>query len=175
MSETFYIVHDWMVENLKLTGSRLAVYAIIYSFSQNGGWFQGTASYLCRRSGLTERGVRKALKSLRDDGYIEKKERSHNGHTYIDYRSLYPGTKFTHEQSSPMNKVPGVGEQSSGGWVNKVPPIINIDNKKIINNARARTRNRFHDFQQLENVDYDRIEAMLTGKISPSEEYPEKI
>ena len=39
------------------------------------------------------------------------------------------------------------------------------DNKKIINNARAR-KNKFHDYPQRTDTDYDTIEDYLTGKLS---------
>ena len=164
--DKFIIIYDWMVEDLKLSGNRLIVYGIIYSFSKNGEWFQGSASYLCKRSGVTERGIRKILKGLREDGLLAKKERIQNGVIYVDYRAIDPGTKFTREQSSPVNKVPLPREQSSVGGVNKVPIIINKDNKKIINNARA--RNKFHNFPQRNDTDYDALEDYLTGKISNS-------
>ena len=163
--DKFIIIYDWMVEDLKLSGNRLIVYGIIYSFSKNGEWFQGSATYLCKRSGITERGIRKILKGLRNDGYISKKERIQNGVIYADYRALHPGTKFTREQSSPVNKVPLPREQSSVGGVNKVPIIINKDNKKIINNARAK-KNKFHNYPQRTDTDYDMIEDYLTGKVS---------
>ena len=98
--DKFVIIYDWMVERLQLSGNRLIIYGIIYSFSKNGEWFQGSASYLCKRSGVTERGIRKILKGLREDGLLAKKERIQNGVIYIDYRAIDPGTKFTHEQSS---------------------------------------------------------------------------
>lgn len=163
--DKFIIIYDWMVENLQLSGNRLIVYGIIYSFSKKGGWFQGSASYLCKRSGVTERGIRKILKGLREDGLIAKKERIQNGVIYVDYRTIDHGTKFTREQSSPLNKVPLPREQSSVGGVNKVPTIINKDNKKIINNARAK-KNKFHNYPQRTDTDYDMIENYLTGKMS---------
>lgn len=163
--DKFVIIYDWMVERLKLSGNRLIIYGIIYGFSKNGEWFQGSAAYLCKRSGVTERGIRKILKGLREDGLLAKKERIQNGVIYVDYRAINPGTKFTPEQSSPLNKVPLPPEQSSVGGVNKVPIIINKDNKKIINNARAK-KNKFHDFPQRTDTDYDTIEDYLTGKLS---------
>ena len=44
--EKFIIIPEWMID-IGLRGNRLLVYAVIYGYSRNGGWFQGSASYLC--------------------------------------------------------------------------------------------------------------------------------
>ncbi len=44
----YYSVQGWMVKDLNLKGNELAVFAIIYGFSQdNETWFTGSLNYLC--------------------------------------------------------------------------------------------------------------------------------
>lgn len=100
MNEQFIIIYPWMVEELKLTGNRLVIFAIIYGFSRNGDWFQGSISFLCKRSGITEKGVRKVLKGLCEDKLLERKERPYKGIKYVDYRVSDHGTKYRGEQST---------------------------------------------------------------------------
>ena len=46
-NENFVVTHGWMINELNLKGNELAVYAIIYGFSQaENQFFTGTAQYL---------------------------------------------------------------------------------------------------------------------------------
>lgn len=164
MNEQFIIIYPWMVDELKLTGNRLVIFAIIYGFSRNGDWFQGSISFLCKRSGITEKGVRKVLKGLCEDKLLERKERPYKGIKYVDYRVSDHGTKYRGEQSTEGNKVPLGTVQSTEGVRYKVPTKVNIESNKKVNNARA--RNKFTNYPQRENVDYDMIEAALINRVS---------
>ena len=43
-NENFILIQGWMINNLKLSGNDLLVYAIIYGFTQDGEqWFEGLA------------------------------------------------------------------------------------------------------------------------------------
>lgn len=167
MNDQFIIIYPWMVEEMKLTGNRLVIFAIIYGFSRNGDWFQGSVSFLCRRSGITEKGVRKVLKGLCEDKLLERKDRPHKGIKYVDYRASNHGTKYRGEQSTEGNKVPSGTVQSTEGVRYRVPTKVNIESNKKINNARA--RNRFTDYPQRDDIDFDMIEAVLTKQVSPSD------
>lgn len=167
MNEQFIIIYPWMVEELKLTGNRLVIFAIIYGFSRNGDWFQGSISFLCRRSGIVEKSVRNVLKGLCEDRLLERRERPHKGMKYVDYRAITLGKKYRGEQSTEGNKVPSGTVKSTEGVRYKVPTKVNIESNKKVKNARA--RNKFTDYPQREDIDFETIEAVLTKQISPSD------
>lgn len=58
-----------MVSELGLSGTELLVYALVYSFSRTG-YFNGSRSYIAKRTGASLRSVDRALHSLVDKGYI---------------------------------------------------------------------------------------------------------
>ena len=107
--ENYIVVKESMVTELKLKGSELLAYALIYGFSQDGNsWFQGSQSYIAKWCSVSQRQIVKTLKKLEEKGCIEKKETIwKNGSKHCYYRAIR--TKFTEpsEQSShsSLNKV----------------------------------------------------------------------
>lgn len=110
--QNFYVVQGWMVSDLGLKGNELAVYAIIYGFSQaEQQYYTGSAQYLADWIQSSKRTVLAALKSLTEKGCIEKRERIENGVKFCDYRCNffitpvkkfhYPDEKFS---SPPVKK-----------------------------------------------------------------------
>lgn len=104
--QNFYVVQGWMVSDLGLKGNELAVYAIIYGFSQaEQQYYTGSAQYLADWIQSSKRTVLAALKSLTEKGCIEKRERIENGVKFCDYRCNffitpvkklhYPSEKFS--------------------------------------------------------------------------------
>jgi predicted transcriptional regulator len=74
MKNTQYItIQGWMVNELKLKGNDLIVYAVIYGFSQDGeSKFSGSIDYLCKTINGTRPTVRKAIKNLLNRNLIIK-------------------------------------------------------------------------------------------------------
>ena len=64
-----YSVHTFMTEGMKLSGTRLLVYALIYSFSRHGE-FSGSRRYIASATGATLRTVDRAIDFLLERGYI---------------------------------------------------------------------------------------------------------
>lgn len=79
--ENFYQIHGWMLNRLKLKGTQLSAYAIIYGFTQDGQTeFAGSLQYLCDFTGVSSKTtMQKALKELVDKQLIIKKETTING------------------------------------------------------------------------------------------------
>ncbi len=118
-NSNYIVIQGFMVKELKLKGTELLVYAIIYGFSQDGkGKFTGSWKYLASWCNVTERDIAKVLKKLVDKGLIEKEKTMNK----VQYRV---GTKFMLK----VNKVQSVGEQSS---------YNNIDNNLDINRKNER-------------------------------------
>jgi predicted transcriptional regulator/rubrerythrin len=89
MKDNNYItIQGWMVNQLKLSGNDLLVYAIIYGFSQDEeSAFQGAMSYLAASVNASKRTVFDVLNRLVEKGLIVKKEFIKNGQKYCDYRT----------------------------------------------------------------------------------------
>lgn len=121
--ENYIVIQGFMVNELKLKGAELIVYAIIYGFSQDGkSKFTGSWKYLASWCNVTEREIAKVLKKLVDKGLIEKEKTMNK----VQYRV---GTKFILK----VNKVQSVGEQSSYNNIDN-----NINNNLDINRKNER-------------------------------------
>ena len=109
-NESYLTIQGWMVNELKLKGNELMVYAILYGFSQDGqGTYCGSQDYLAGWCNSTTRSVRKVLTSLLEKGLIEIKSTVViNGHKHHEYAVVQEQSSTTHR-----NKVPLPQEQSS--------------------------------------------------------------
>ena len=150
--EKFIIIPEWMIEN-GLTGNRVLVFALIYGYSRDGRWFQGSVSYICRRTGMSKSSALRALQSLCKDGFLQKRDRPHKGMKYVDYQAV-PSVKM-----KPVSKRDRGGVKMTPNPVSKRHTKVN---KKVKTKESIRARgNKFHNFQQRE-YDYDELERRLT-------------
>ena len=69
---TGYILHDFMKEDLGLSGVALRVYALIYSFTKSGSSCYGSIDYIAQRVGASYKSVQLALNALVAKGYVTK-------------------------------------------------------------------------------------------------------
>ncbi len=99
----YFQISGWMLNRLKLKGTDLQIYAIIYGFSQDcESEFTGSLQYLCDFTGTSRTTVIKALKSLVEKEFIIKTENNINGVIFNRYKAnlqvvkkLYGGCKET--------------------------------------------------------------------------------
>lgn len=111
-NNNFVVIQGFMINELKLKGNELFIYAIIYGFSQTEGQeFTGSLNYLASWTNSTKQGVLKNLKSLLDKGLIRKTEVYNNGVKYVKY-SIIPYNKVEHpiKQSLPNNIDNNIGD-----------------------------------------------------------------
>ena len=100
-----------MVTDLKLSGHKLIIYALIYGFSQDGkSTFNGSYDYIAKSINLSRRSTIKNLKFLIENNLVKKVHRK-KGNSYKAVKKVHP----TSEESSPV-----ASEESS--------PNIYIDN-----------------------------------------------
>ncbi|MBQ5825151.1 MAG: conserved phage C-terminal domain-containing protein [Clostridia bacterium] len=124
--DSYILIQGWMINELKLKGNELLIYAIIYGFSQdNAGEFTGGLQYLMDWTNSTKPGVIKTLKSLVNKNLIVKKEHKVDGAKYCSYRS----TKFT----GVVNKV-NQGSKQSLPEGSKQSLLNNLSTDNIENN-----------------------------------------
>ena len=73
--ENYYTIQGWMRNRLHLKGNDLHVYAMLYSFSQDGqSEFRGSIGYMADFTGANERNIHRSLNRLEKYGLIEKTE-----------------------------------------------------------------------------------------------------
>lgn len=144
--DAYLVLQPFMIKDLKLKGNELIVYACIYSFSQaDNKAFSGSLQYLADWTNSTKQGVLNCLKKLIEKGYIQKTVKGVNK---VEY-----STKF----NVLLNKVEYPIKKSLIDGVNKVDPIIKIDNKediKDINNISTPTDKKptKHKYGEHKNV-----------------------
>ena len=117
----YILIQSFMVNDLKLKGNELLIYAIIYGFSQlEGQVFSGSLQYLADWTNSTKQGVSKNLKSLVNKGLIGKKDKFINGVKFVAYYT----TKF----NGVCNKVQwGMQQSLMGGMQQSLINNININ------------------------------------------------
>lgn len=142
-NENYVLIQGWMINELKLKGNELIVYAIIYGFTQiEGQLFNGSLQYLADWTNSTKQGVVKNLKSLIEKGLIKKNDKVINGVKFCEYYV----TKF----NGVCNKVEQGIQQSL------IPPMqqsltnnINIDNtNNNINNNKKFKKPTIEEIKQ---------------------------
>ena len=130
-NENIFIVSGWMVNELKLSGNSLMVFAIIFGFSQDGeSYFTGSRKYLCDFTGASKPTIDKALNELIEKNYIYKYSEKRNDIIYNKYQVNLEILNFTTSKET----LPPCKET--------LPNNIedNIDNKEIsiINNTKEK-------------------------------------
>lgn len=116
--DSYVVIQAFMVNDLRLKGNELIVYATIYGFTQDGEhWFHGTRGYLAEWCGCTKDTAGNCLKSLVGKGLLERRERHEMGQTFVDYRAVTPRKK----QATPYEK--------TSTPLPKNQPINNLEDK----------------------------------------------
>jgi hypothetical protein len=119
-NENYILIQGWMVNELKLNGTKLLIYAIIYGFSQDGeSHFEGSLKHLQTSTGKGRSAVMNALKSLtEEDGFLVKTIISRNGITFNKYRHSLNApfgnqtTPRSESEPPPVRKVNGGGVET---------------------------------------------------------------
>lgn len=121
-NQNYITVSGWMVNELKLKGNELLIFAIIYGFSQDGQQsFSGSLQYLADWCNSTKQGILKNLKSLCEKGFIRRNENVINGVKFVEY--------YATEFNGVLNKVEqGIEQSLTGGSKQSLPNNTNIDN-----------------------------------------------
>lgn len=71
-TKEYFTVYDWMITDLRLKGSELLLYAIIYSFCKDGETMITGLEYLANRTAMTTIHVCRCLNSLQEKEVIIK-------------------------------------------------------------------------------------------------------
>jgi hypothetical protein len=134
-NENFITIQGWMLNELRLKGNALLVYAIIYGFSQTEDCeFTGSASYLCAWCGCSRQTIMTTLNKLVNEGLIIKKEEFKNNIKFCSYRVNLTGCQDS-LQGGVKKFDRGVSKNLTGGCQNSLHNNIDINNRnKTIEN-----------------------------------------
>lgn len=128
LDNNFFQITGWMLNRLKLKGTALNVYAIIYGFSQDGeSSFNGSRQYLCDFTGATKPTIDKALAELQAMDLIIKTSKKINDVVHNEYKANLEALKdfTTSKETLPPSK-----ETLQGGSKETLPHNKDINNKE---------------------------------------------
>lgn len=143
--EAYFQISGWMVnpEKMNLKGLELQLYAIIFGLSQDGNYCHPSIQYLAEFTGATDRGVRKALDKMADNGVIlKRKSAEYKTNEYLavvpDFEEPRSGESKKEELSSKKEELSSevTGTQFRGDR-NSVPQQEELSSDSIIDNNIA--------------------------------------
>ena len=109
---SYFIIYDWMIQELHLKGSELLIYAIIYSYCESGNKaFNGSLSLLSKKSGIEHRQLIRVLQRLVVKEFLAKEIAMDRGIALPIYRAVTKShhqcqkVTTTSDKMSPKNKV----------------------------------------------------------------------
>lgn len=173
-NENYIVIQGFMINELKLKGNELLVYAIIYGFSQNEQKYSGSLQYLAEWTNSTKQGVIKNLQSLVNKGLIIKNDVTLNNVKFCEYYT----TKF----NGVLNKVErGIKQSLMGGIKQSLPNNIDInnieDNKDIYKKEPKKAYGSYGRIK-LSDTEYNKLindygQELIDNQINLLDEYVE--
>ena len=148
--ENYYQITGWMVnpDKLNLSGLELQVYAIIFGFSQaRDNCYHNGTNYLAEFTGATDRGVRKAIKSLINKGLLIERKESYQKYSYI---AVVPD--FDEYSSAQSKKEKNDELSSADGELSSTHNNIYNNNNYIYTDNQTNKSSPFLSFPELPHV-----------------------
>lgn len=133
-NKNYITILGWMVNELSLSGNDLICYAVIYGFSQDDNFWEGSQSYLSDWLGVSRRTVIDILKRLISNGLIAKQEYEVNKVKFCKYKAIVPNTIRCEDSAQ------GGSEDSAHG-----------------NNNNNNKEEKDKSFSKKEHIDYNAI------------------
>lgn len=149
-NESYIVVQGWMINKLKLNGSELLIYALIYGFSQDGfSTFNGSLKYVGEFLNIDRSTVQRKINALCKKGYILKETVKVADHlTHCRYKA-----NLSILNIEGIGKMPMGHRQNATEGIGKMPTNNNI-NKTTYISKKAQEYNSFpqnkYDFGALE-------------------------
>lgn len=136
----YYVVQGWMINEMKLKGNPLLVFAIIYGFSQDGSSkYTGSLKYLQSSTNASKNTVMNSLTDLEEKGFIIKYSMIKNNIKFNEYSHNDPVVqKMIHprsekEQPGSESEQPDGSEIAPVGGAKSGHNTSNINNKPLDN------------------------------------------
>ena len=113
-NSNYVVVTGWMLNELKLSGAELMIFATIYGFSQDGeSKFDGSIQYLADWANASKRHTMRCLSELEAKGYIVKHESMYHNIKMNSYTVSPDVTSGDKMSSVPVTKCQGGGDKMS--------------------------------------------------------------
>ena len=127
--ESFFTIQAFMVNELKLKGNELLIYAIIFGFSQaENQFFTGRLNYLASWCGISSKTtVKTILNNLIDKGLLEKEDIYKNGVKYCKYKALTEIKSISIPADEDKKNCKGISKIDTGYINNCYGGISKID------------------------------------------------
>lgn len=170
-NKNYINIQGWMINNLKLKGNELILYAIIYGFSQDGeSEYYGSQRYIAKALGVSVPTVNKTIKKLLDKNLIKNTSESHYKAVSVK-KSLTEGVK---ESLTPVLKKvkQGVKESLTIGVKESLTNNNNTNNK---NNNKLTMENFSLFWKDYPNKKNKQKALLCWKKLKPDKELQKKI
>jgi len=178
--ESFFTVQAFMVNELKLKGNELLIYAIIFGFSQaENQFFTGSLNYLASWCGISSKTtVKTILNNLIDKGLLEKEDIYKNGVKYCKYKALTEIKSISIPADEDKKNCKGISKIDMGYINNCYGGISKIDmgiSKIVPNNIDIHIDNKIENIID-HNDDLMKIKQWFEeNKIDFSKKHQDKV
>ena len=154
-----YTIHDFMTEQLQLSGTELLLYALVYNFSQDGnGCFYGSNDYAAKKIGCRRECVNRNANSLVDKGLLSRTHGSHGGKPTIDYVAIVPDCAIQTQCAKNAHQVcenrTAVCDEIAH---NNQSDNLNDNQTSVVNNARAKQKNQIREFVSMTKDEWQKL------------------
>lgn len=140
----YIVIQGWMINQLKLKGNELMVYALIYGFSQEqDNWFTGSLGYLANWCQTSKQTIITVLKSLMAKGLINKRSLEKNKVIFNEYKTIIanqvianpvPISTQSNNLTPCQNSLGGYSNNLMGGSQNSLRGVVKKFDPIILNN-----------------------------------------
>lgn len=87
-NEDYFVVQGWMINQLGLSGAKLLIYAVIYSYSKDSFHkFNGSLSYLSKTCSCSVSTVKENLVKLQQENFVIREEETVNNVSRRSFRA----------------------------------------------------------------------------------------
>lgn len=179
--ESYFQISGWMVnpQKMNLKGLKLQLFAIIFGMSQDGEFCHPSIRYFAEFTGSTERGVRKALDEMVEEGTILRRKSAEfktNEYAAVvpDWNEQSSPEAKKEELSSEIEELSSKKEELSSAERNSVPPseelssanniVNNIDNNSCDNRQRKKEGSSFLSFSDCPLVQLTMSELLFLNR-----------
>ncbi len=179
--ESFFTVQAFMVNELKLKGNELLIYAIIFGFSQaENQFFTGSLNYLANWCGISSKTtVKTILNNLIDKGLLEKEDIYKNGVKYCKYKALTEIKSISIPADEDKKNCKGISKIDMGYINNCYGGISKIDmgiSEIVPNNIDIHIDNKIENIIDHNDDDLMKIKQWFEeNKIDFSKKHQDKV
>jgi DNA-binding transcriptional regulator GbsR (MarR family) len=160
-ADNYITIQGWMITELRLSGTDLILFALIYGFSQDEeSEFNGSLSYMMSATGTSKPTVIKALKGLVAKGLVKRTEKEVHGITFCTYKAIFRYEKDgSKETLPPVKNEQGGSKELEGGSKETLPNNYIYNKYNIIEKPISINRDSQKEKEEAVLSDVEKKEA----------------